>query len=199
MQQYELTSSFRHDYTGILISLSGYIDTDDLEGAKSYLHSIIDYSSDILVPKYYSELIKILSTPIIAVLTPFGEKTIEHQIDFSLTVATPFHYVNMDLIDVIRCLNILLNNAFESVQEQPNSFIQVISENNEKYLYLIIKNPDTSTIPLEKIMKKGFSSKSNHSGKGLYIVFKICNYYNNVHFAIHRINGIFTTTLTIHY
>jgi two-component system sensor histidine kinase AgrC len=198
-QQYELTSNFIHDYNGILLSLNGYLDSGDLEGAKKYLHSIVDYSADILGSKYYLELTKITVTPVIAVLSTFSEKATNLQIDIALTVTRPLYYVNMDLIDFIRCLNILLNNAFESVQDQPNSFIQVIFENNEKYLSLIIKNPDTSTIPLEKIMKKGFSSKSNHSGKGLYIVSKICNNYNNVHFAIHRINGIFTTTLTIHY
>jgi two-component system sensor histidine kinase AgrC len=198
-QQYELTSNFIHDYNGILLSLNGYLDSGDLEGAKKYLHSIVDYSADILGSKYYLELTKITVTPVIAVLSTFSEKATNLQIDIALTVTRPLYYVNMDLIDFIRCLNILLNNAFESVQDQPNSFIQVIFENNEKYLSLIIKNPDTSTIPLEKIMKKGFSSKSNHSGKGLHIVSKICNNYNNVHFAIHRINGIFTTTLTIHY
>ncbi|MBO0455058.1 sensor histidine kinase [Candidatus Enterococcus murrayae] len=196
-KKYENISDFRHDYNGILLSLSGYIDSGDLKNAQRYIHSIIDYSSGIFIPEYYTQLSKISLMPIKSVLASYGEKAINKDIAFILKVPTTINCIKMDVIDFIRCLTVLLDNAFESVVGQKKNVIQVTLENHNDYFSLTIKNPDPSSVPLEKLMEKGYSTKKKHKGKGLSNIAKICDEYNGVDYTIQRLSNTFVASLII--
>ncbi|MTD39058.1 GHKL domain-containing protein [Erwinia sp. CPCC 100877] len=196
-QKYEQLSDFKHDYNNILLSLNGYIETGDLDNAKQYMRSINDYSSEIFIPEYYLQLSKIAPMPIKSIIASFGERAIKQNIFFLLEVSTTINDVNMNLIDFVRCISILLNNSFEAVQSQDSPSVQVTFEKHEHYIMFTVKNPDNSSAPLDKLMKKGFSTKANHTGKGLFTVNKICNNYSGVYFNIERLSGFFIATITI--
>lgn len=198
-EKYEQTHEFRHDYKGILLSLNGYLEAGQVEEATNYVHSIIDYSTNMLIPEYYTQLSLIPLPPVQSVLASFGEKALEQNVDFILDIRTEISYINMELIDFIRCLTILINNAFEGATKQKKHTVYVTMEKKDNYFILNTKNEDYSNTPLNKLLKRGFSSKANHSGNGLNIVTGICDNYIKASFDIKRIDNVFVTTLSISY
>jgi two-component system sensor histidine kinase AgrC len=195
--KYEQISDFRHDYNGLLLSINGYLQAEDLEGAKNYVTSLVDYSASVLVPDYYTELDKVPIPPVQSVLASFGEQAIEQEIQFQIVIKNKITELEMELIDFIRCLSILLSNAFEAVSEQDEPIVYMNLEKTTDSILLIIKNADHSTVALNSLLVKGYTSKKTNAGRGLYIITKICDNYTGVDFSIERINQIFTATLSI--
>lgn len=152
-----------------------------------------------LIPEYYFQLSRIPIPPVQSVLAAFGEQALEQKIEFILDIEVEIPYINMELVDFIRCLTILINNAFEASSMLEHRTIHVNIEKKDNYFIFNIKNEDYSQVPLNDLLKKGFSSKSNHSGSGLNIVTNICENYRNVSFEIKRADNIFIATISVRY
>ncbi|WYJ82844.1 two-component system, LytTR family, sensor histidine kinase AgrC [Enterococcus sp. DIV0840] len=196
-EKYQSITDFRHDYKGILISLNGYLELDDIENAKKYIASITNYSSSVLIPEYYFQLSNISITPLQSVLATFGENMNQKKVPFTLIVEGKIIDIGIQLIDYIRCLTILLNNAEEAVISKKEPTIQVEMTQTESEVILVIKNSDYSNTPLTKIVENGFTSKENHTGKGLSIINKLENEYSNLDFRIERTNNVFVARLVV--
>jgi two-component system sensor histidine kinase AgrC len=196
-EKYEQINDFRHDYNGLLLSLNGYLCADDTEGAKNYIHSLVNYSTNMLVPEYYTQLDKIPIPPIQSVLASFGEQALSENIKLHVDIKNSISYLEIEIIDFIRCLSILLCNAFEAVTTQKNPDVYVSLEKTDCHLLLQVKNQDFSNIPLQNMLIKGYTSKANNAGRGLNIILKICENYTGADFHIERMNQIFTATLSI--
>lgn len=153
----------------------------------------------LLIPEYYSQLTKISLMPIKSILASFGERAIHQNITFLLNIRTTINEININIIDFVRCISIFLNNSFGAVQTQNNPTIQVIFEKREHYILFTVKNFNNSSVSLDKLMKRDFSTKPQHAGKGLYIINKICNNYSGAYFSIERTSDFFIATITIDY
>ncbi|WP_430603123.1 sensor histidine kinase [Enterococcus sp. DIV0724b] len=181
-ERYETTIEFRHDYKNILTSINGYLSDGHIADAQNYIQSIINYSSSILVPEYYSQLLNLAIPPIQAVLLSFFEQVSSKGITLYVNIPQKIYQVDMDLIDLTRCLSILLDNALEAHQKDSNYIIQVSITQEENQIIIMIKNSFNlnKDISLSKMFEDNYTTKDGHRGKGLTIINKITSEYTNV-------------------
>lgn len=174
--------SFRHDYINILSSMIGYIDNKDMEGLKGYFTNKIvpltehmeknNFSLDLLKNIHIPEIKGILSSKLIAAQ--------ELGIDITLDIMDPIEKINMDIVDISRCLGILLDNAIEAVVSQENPYINIGFITKKNSLIIIIVNPCVENVHIYQMFKKGFSTKGENRGLGLSNLKNILNRYDNV-------------------
>ncbi|MHC5372248.1 GHKL domain-containing protein [Enterococcus sp. LJL120] len=198
-QSYNQMQNFRHGYKNILISLSHYLEKDELTNAKSYLQEIIQYSNKIIDTDNYSLLTNLNNYPLQALLISFINKLEESpfQIDFNLSVEEADYKIFFELIDLVRCLSILLDNAFESIDPREKNLITLQIYRKEKRTIFELKNTVFEDISVTSTLKKNFSTKKGHSGRGLYSLNQIISDYSNMDFQIEIVDKMFCTKILL--
>jgi two-component system sensor histidine kinase AgrC len=194
---YETTYEFQHDFKNILSSIKGYLDEEQLLSAQQYVDSIIKYSSLELAPDYYYQLSKINVIPIRSILSIYAEKIALEQIDYQVTIRDYITHVDVDVIDIVRCLSILLNNAYEAVQSQKEGTIRITAYRQSNSTVFKIENSIFTNLPIFKLTKRGYTNKKDSSGLGLYIISKMTKKYTGLDFFIAIENDIFSAKLII--
>lgn len=86
------------------------------------------------------------------------------------------------LTKVCKVLGILLDNSKEAAYESKNKIvvIDLYKENNNIVIYIENTIDETKNIDVNKIKTKGFSTKGNNRGLGLYIVNKLLGNNNKI-------------------
>ena len=176
------TRAFKHDFSNILAGIGGYIATDDMEGLKKYYtqlfkdcNRITNYSS--LSPDVVN------SPPIYAVLANKYYKADKLGIKVKLDSFIDFNNLYMDIYEFTRILGILMDNAIEAASECDKKLINISIKNDFKLnrQLLIIENTyKDKNLDISKISEKGFSSKKNNTGLGLWEVDKIIKRNKNI-------------------
>lgn len=188
---------FRHDYKSILMSLSLALDRKDIPLAKEQLTDIIQYSSPFLANNFYEQLEKLTIMPVNSFLLSFLQHCKEHNISTTITITENISSVAMSAIDLTRCISILCNNSFEEVSHQKKPVISItLSCSNNRFIFTI-ENSIEEKVDLEKLTWKGYSSKQDHHGLGLYIFRKIMNQYKHTDYSIDYTNKIISIQFSI--
>ena len=108
----------------------------------------------------------------------------------------------MKIYEFTRILGILMDNAIEATSECEEKIVNVsIRKNSRKHMQLLVientyKNKDIDT---EKIYEKGYSTKSNNTGLGLWEVRQILKKNNNLNLFTSKNNKYFSQQLEIYY
>lgn len=195
------TRAFRHDFTNILIGMTGYIDKNDMEGLKKYHNQLLD---DI---KHVNNLTtlspKVVNNPgIYNVLAAKYHKADELGIKINLEVFLDLNDLHMKIYEFTRILGILMDNAIEASKECEEKIINVsIRKDSRRHMQLLIientykdKNIDT-----EKIYEKGYSTKEGNTGIGLWEIRQILKKNNNLNLFTSKTNELFSQQFEIYY
>ncbi len=176
------TIAFKHDFANIMSAIGGYIETNDMPGLKNYYDELFQDCSQaknlcLLSPEAInSPAIYILLANKYYKADSLGIKTyIECFIDFN--------NLYMQIYEFSRILGILLDNAIEAACECEDKIIKIsiLNEPNRNRQVLTIENTyKDKSIDLEKIYEKGFSTKKNNTGLGLWEVNKIIRKNSNL-------------------
>lgn len=191
---------FRHDYINILSSMVGYIEDKDMVGLeKHFNNNIMPLSEGMKSNNFKIGLLQNIKVPEIKGI--IASKVIRAQevgIDVTIEVMEPVETISMDIIDLSRSVGILLDNAIEAAQKCDKPYIKFALINKEKSIVMIIINgTPEDTPPIYKIYKKGFSTKGENRGLGLYNLKEIIGKYNSVFLDTAINNGDFTQSLEI--
>lgn len=175
---------FKHDYTNILSSMVGYMESSDMEGLKKHFNeNIIPLERKMETNNFKLGVLKNIKIPEIKGI--LSSKLIMAQglgIDTFIEITEPVEYINMDILDISRVTGILLDNAIEASQKCDKSFIKLAIINRETSLIIFISNSYSEIIPpIHKIYEKGFSTKGDNRGLGLNILTDITNKYEHVY------------------
>lgn len=207
MQSLELINNdmqkFRHDYTNILFTMQGYMDSNDFEGLKSYFKKYIFSAEEDTLKKnkQIANLSKLHNTGIKGLLLTKTLQAEQKGISVNIEVPDTIETINMNLIDLARILGILLDNAIEaksnnsSQHEISIAFFKDLSGS----LIIIIENTveENIIINIEKIFIEGFSTKGENRGNGLNIVKNVISNYPNTSLNTSLANGLFTQIIVI--
>ena len=113
VSSYDGIRAFRHDFSNIMQSISGYLMTNDLDGLKCYYSSIFKDCEEI---NKLSTLNKdILNSP--PILSLMSEKYYKAQalgIEFNIEVFTDLKKLNINIYEFTRILGIFLDNSIEA-------------------------------------------------------------------------------------
>ena len=198
---YQNLRTFRHDYANIMVSMSGYIEKNDMEGLRKYygkqifpMNNLLDKEKDAVAKLHNLNIIELKS--IISVKINYA---LEMNIDVNLEITEKINRINMESIDLVRIIGILLDNATEACQECKNPSITLSIIKMENDITFIVKNTYVKqNLDYSKLGSLGISSNGERRGTGLYNIKTIINTYDNVVMDTEYENGYFTQLIEIY-
>lgn len=167
---YDKVKGFKHDSDNIISTLGGYLDNNDINGAKSYFYEVkrdckITNNLAVLNPS-------IINDPgIYSLLNNKYFKASELGINISLELFLDLSTLKVNTYKFSRAIGILLDNAIEAASECNEKIIRIVfrRENKNKRALIIVENTySNKDVNTEEIFKKGVSGKEKHSGIGLW-------------------------------
>ena len=173
---------FKHDFDNIVATIGGYIKTDDMEGLKKYYHQLEDDCQR--VNNIATLNPNVINNPgIYNLLSSKYHKADEKHIKINLEFFLDLNTLHVRIYEFSRILGILLDNAIDASSECEEKIINIKfrNENKNNRQVVIIENTfNNKDVNTETIFNKGFSSKENHSGLGLWEVRQILKKNNNL-------------------
>ncbi|MDD6421214.1 MAG: GHKL domain-containing protein [Lactobacillus delbrueckii] len=168
----------RHDYKNSLLALNGYLLTADVAGAREYLGALVDDNNRLqeaansMTLELANLQIKELKYLIIDKLQQAQDQGVQTKVEINKRIDS----LPANIVNIIRCVGIFLDNALEACQSQKNAKINVLltkySGNNYS---LIVQNTISQPVNLTEVLKPRVTSKQNHDGLGLDNVNEIVN------------------------
>lgn len=168
----------RHDYKNSLLALNGYLLTADVAGAREYLGALVDDNNRLqeaansMTLELANLQIKELKYLIIDKLQQAQDQGVQTKVEINKRIDS----LPANIVNIIRCVGIFLDNAIEACQSQKNAKINVLltkySGNNYS---LIVQNTISQPVNLTEVLKPRVTSKQNHDGLGLNNVNEIVN------------------------
>ena len=201
MQEFQdKAKALKHDFANILQGMEGYIENKDLEGLKKYNSQFIeDYSELNSIFIFSSDIIN--NPAIYSVLSQKYEKATKLEIKLNFEIMLNLNTLNMKIYKFTRILGILMDNAIEASKECNEKIINIsITENPRKRMQVLsIQNTYKETnIDIDKIFEKGYSTKENNSGYGLWEVRQILKKNKNLNLFTTKNEKFFTQQLEIY-
>jgi two-component system sensor histidine kinase AgrC len=190
---------FKHDFNNIINVISGYITLDDFKGLKKYFKQLQNnyrtinnvfplntYVKD--DPAIYGLLLSKISTAEVK------------DISFNINVNARLKSNQIRAMDFYKIIGILLDNAFEAAEETEDKYVEIFTKNldNEGILIEISNSTNNKDVDIEKIYQKGYSTKTEHTGIGLWEVKKIVFKSKNCEINTFTNDNIFTQQLKIY-
>lgn len=198
---YENIKEFKHDFDNIVSTISGYIDTDDINGLKEYF---IKFENDCQKTNNIATLNpSIINNPgIYSLLNSKYHKADKLGIQINLDFFVNLDDFNIDTYEFSRILGILLDNAIEASSECEEKIINIKFRNEEKnsrHIVTISNTYKNKDLNIEEIFLKGITTKPNHSGLGLYEIHKYMKKNKNLNLFTTKSNRFFIQQLEIYY
>jgi len=191
---------FKHDFNNIIQVISGYLSLDDLSGLKKYFSQL---QGDIRMINNMLPLNTFIKdNPAVygLLLSKISYAEIKN-IVFNVNISAKINTGSMKIYDFCKVLGILLDNALEAASESEKKYAELmITEKPDKTgLVIDITNSFAGHVDIEKIYENGFSTKSDHSGFGLWEVKKILSKHKNCCLKTTVADNIFMQHLEILY
>ena len=191
---------FKHDFDNIVMTIGGYIQTNDMEGLKKYYSNLQEdcQSSNTL----YMLNPNVVNNPgIFNLLTNKYYKAEEKNIKLNFSFLLDFTKLNMNIYEFTRILGILVDNAIEAASECNEKIVNISFRNedkNNRQIVLIENTYIDSGIDMNKLFDKGVSGKENHTGLGLWEVRKIVKKHKNLNLYTNKNDKYFIQQLELY-
>ena len=180
---YSSLRSFKHDYSNILLSMSGYRETDDMEGLKRYFEKeILPTGKNISKNSaHINQLMNIRTTELKSILSAKLLYAIELNINVSIEVTNEIADIPMDTLDLTRVIGIFLDNAIEAALETDSPFLSfALVHADTEYVFIISNSFLEKGVPYASLAQPNVSTKGANRGLGLYNAHEIIAKYNSV-------------------
>jgi len=197
---YDTLRSFKHDYHNIMLSMSHYIESGDMDGLKLFFNEkITPLDRQISKDTAHLNQLENLKIPELkGLLTSKLLYAADQDIDVKIDVRDEVSTLPMYAIDLVRVMGILLDNAIEAALESDTPALQFSMVALEKECLIIIKNTFVDKgIPLASIRRPDVSSKGKNRGVGLYNVEQIVQKYKDIFWETETSEGLFVQRLQL--
>lgn len=185
--------AFRHDYKNMLSGLYLSAREGDLEPVRRTLRSM-EQEFDGKVGEDIRRMTQLGNIRIIEVkgliLTKLHEMQ-RQEVRCYLEALYPVSRIDMDTLDVLRCLGILLDNAMEAAKDTREPAVELLISSLESGVTIVVRNPVKEEPPLDRIWDNGYSTKGGGRGLGLFNYRQITEKYPNVQTETHCHGGEF--------
>lgn len=181
---YSETRKFKHDYMNMLAPLKEYIDSSSVTELRKFFYSnIIDMDKNINWNN--SNIDKLKYIKILGLKGLLSSKIIKAssmKMDIKVEIVEDIDKISMNIMDLCRIIGIFMDNAIEASSECEHPKISICILNKDNYVLIAIYNNFFGDNPrIHKIYEKGFSTKGEDRGLGLYTAKNIIDTkYDNV-------------------
>ena len=180
---YNEIRGFRHDYAGMLVSMQMAIDSKDLQEIdRIYNQVLVKANQKLRSDKYtYFDLNNIEDSALRSLIAQSIVYARNKNVEFTLEVKDIITRLSIDLLDLVRIMSVLLNNAVEGAAESYLKQMEVAVIKMDLETVIVIQNSCKITmIPSEDLFELGFSTKGRNRGIGLNNVKEILDKYENI-------------------
>ena len=180
---YNEIRGFRHDYAGMLVSMQMAIDSGDLhEIDRVYNEVLVKANQKLRSDKYtYFDLNNIEDSALRSLIAQSIVYARNKKVEFTLEVKDTIKRLSIDLLDLVRIMSVLLNNAVEGAAESYLKKMEVAVIKMDLETVIVIQNSCKITMtPSEDLFELGFSTKGRNRGIGLNNVKEILDKYENI-------------------
>ena len=196
---------FKHDFSNIMQSFSGYIINEDMRGLKEYYKGINTECNNVNTLSILSP--SLINDPALYCLITSKYHLAEtFGIKFNINLLINFKDINATPYILTRILGILLDNAIEAAKdsgEKEITFEVCACSSNAKVRKHVISVENSyinKDVNIEKIREKGYTSKSSDEGihgLGLWEVNKILKKSKNLNLHTTKNDKFFIQQLEI--
>ena len=180
---YNEIRGFRHDYAGMLVSMQMAIDSKDLQEIdRIYNEVLVKANQKLRSDKYtYFDLNNIEDSALRSLIAQSIVYARNKDVEFILEVKDIITRLSIDLLDLVRIMSVLLNNAVEGAAESYSKQMEVAVIKMDLETVIVIQNSCKYTMtPSEDLFELGFSTKGRNRGIGLNNVKEILDKYENI-------------------
>lgn len=192
--------AFKHDFSNIISGIGGYIDTNDMKGLKKYYQQLLQDCNHVNNLSLLSP--DTINNPAVySVLANKYYKADSLGIKITLDSFIDFNNLHMEIYEFTRILGILMDNAIEAASECDEKIINVMIRNDARQnrQLLVIENTyKDKNIDIDKIYEKGFSTKPENTGLGLWEIERILKKHKNVTRFTTTNNNLFKQQIEIY-
>ena len=197
---YEELRAFRHDYANILVSLKEGIDRKDIGMIQKIYESVLEDSSGFIRSSKFNigRLANIKDDAIKSLLSAkFLEAEVNH-IEVDLEVKEKIGAPDIPLLDYIRLLAILCDNAIEAALEAEHPAITIACfYQYDEYVLIVDNTTKEEQVPVDLIYQKDYSSKGHGRGIGLTTIHQMMRKYPNLTVETDSVAHHFCQTIRI--
>ena len=180
---YNEIRGFRHDYAGMLVSMQMAIDSGDLQEIdRVYNEVLVKANQKLRSDKYtYFDLNNIEDSALRSLIAQSIVYARNKDVEFTLEVKDIITRLSIDLLDLVRIMSVLLNNAVEGAAESYSKQMEVAVIKMDLETVIVIQNSCKIIMtPSEDLFELGFSTKGRNRGIGLNNVKEILDKYENI-------------------
>ena len=180
---YNEIRGFRHDYAGMLVSMQMAIDSGNLQEIdRVYNEVLVKVNKKLRSEKYtYFDLNNIEDSALRSLIAQSIVYARNNDVEFTLEVKDTITRLSIDLLDLVRIISVLLNNAVEGAAESYLKQMEVAVIRMDLETVIVIQNSCKITMsPSEDLFELGFSTKGRNRGIGLNNVKEILDKYENI-------------------
>lgn len=191
---YNEIRGFRHDYTGMLVSLRMAIESEDLQEIdRVYSEVLVKANQKLRSDKYtYFDLNNIEDSALRSLIAQSIVNAKTNDVEYTLEVKDIITPLSMELLDLVRVMSVLLNNAVEGAVESYQKQLEVAIIKLDLETLVVIQNScKKRKVKSEDLFELGFSTKGRHRGLGLNNVKEILGKYDNVILETEIDNDVF--------
>lgn len=174
--------AFKHDFSNIIAGIGGYIATKDMDGLEKYYKQLLQDCNQVNNLSSLSPD-SINNPAIYTVLANKYYKADSLGIKINLETFVDFNSLHMGIYEFTRVLGILMDNAIEAASECDKKIINVIIRNDvqcNRQLLIIENTYNNKDVDIDRLPEKGYSTKPNNTGLGLWEVNKIIKRHKNL-------------------
>ena len=197
---YEELRAFRHDYANILASLKEGIEQNDMGIVRHIYDSVLTDSADFIQNSKFNigRLANIDDDAIKSLLSAKFLEAEANHIEVNLEVKDKIGAPAMPLLDYIRILAILCDNAIEAALEAENPAITIACfYQDDDYVLIVDNSTKEENIPVNLIYQKDYSSKGYGRGIGLKTIHQMMRKYPDLIVQTDSKNYHFCQTIRI--
>lgn len=197
---YSSLRSFKHDFSNIMLSMSGYIEANDMDGLREYFDKeILPLGKKITKnTAHINQLMNIKNTELKSILSSKLLYAIELNINVCVEMTDEITSLPIDTLALCRIIGIFLDNAIEATMETERPSIRFALINlDTEYIFIISNTFLEKSIPYATLAKPNVSTKGANRGIGLYNAHEIISRYNHVFLDTEIQDSIFTQRLHI--
>lgn len=180
---YNEIRGFRHDYAGMLVSMQMAIDSGNLQEIdRVYNEVLVKVNHKLRSDKYtYFDLNNIEDSALRSLVAQSIVYARNNSVEFTLEVKDTITKLPIELLDLVRIMSVLLNNAVEGSADSYKKQMEVAVIKMETETVIVIQNSCKMTMtPSGDLFALGFSTKGRNRGVGLNNVKELLDKYNNI-------------------